>query len=145
MRFYDAIEARTIDADDFQIHGVHLGPQKVGNILVSTGANVYPITLPANSAGRLVATSEQFSNAAWKSTATVIVPGTPFQRPALGNILKSELQGLAAGGNVFAFTADLQPYANVNTNAATADPQPYSIQLAVSNCAQACNVFVTLA
>lgn len=145
MRVYETIEARTIDAEDFTLHGIHLGPQPMGTIAVQTGSNVYPVPLKANAAGRLVAVSETFSNAAWKSLATVIVPAMPTQRPVLSNVVKSELQGIGTGGNTFAFTADLQPFANVNTSGPVTDTPPYSVQLAVSNCAQACNVFVTLA
>ena len=145
VRFYDMIEARTVDASDITLHGVHLGPQSVATVKLAPGANTYPIVLPANAAGRLIATSELFSNAAWKSLATVIVPAGPGQRPVLGNVLKSEKQGIAAGANTFALTADLQPFAGTNTNAPTSDTPASSIQLAVSNCAQACNVFVTLA
>lgn len=134
------LEARTIDAEDLTINNVHLGPQNVGNVSVRPGANVYPVALKANAAGRMVAVSETFSNAAWKSLATVIVPARPTQRPVLANVIKSELQA----GSPFAFTADLQPFANTNTNAATTDSPPYSIQLNVSNCAQACNVYFTL-
>lgn len=143
MRIYEQVEASTVEAQDFLLHGIHLGPQAMANVAVQPGANVYPVILKANVAGRLIATSELFPNAAWKSMASVIVPSYPTQRAALGPVMKSELQGLS--GNAYAFTADLQPVGNSNTNAATSDPVPYSVQLAVSNCAQACNVFVTLA
>ena len=143
VRLYEQVEATTIEAQDFLLHGIHLGPQPLGNVSVTPGANVYTIQLRPNVAGTIVATSELFANAAWKSTARVIVPPTATQRPVVGNVLKSELQGLS--GNAFAFTADLQPIANTNTNGPTTDNPPFSIQLAVANCAQACNVFITLA
>ena len=143
VRIYEQVEAATIEAQDFLLHGIHLGPQSMANVVVSPGANVYPVVLKANVAGRLVATSELFPNAAWKSMASVIVPSTPNQRATLGSVIKSELQGLS--GNTYAFTADLQPVGNTNTNGPTNDAVPYSVQLAVSNCTQACNVFVTIA
>lgn len=137
VRLYDMIEASTIDAQDITLHGsYHLGPQKMANVAVSPGAQVYPILLKANASGTLMATSEMFTNAAWKSRATVIAPASNTQPVVIGNILKSELQGLANGGNTYAFSADLQAASNTST--------PYSIQLAVSNCAQSCNVFITL-
>lgn len=136
------IEAATIDAQDITIQHQHLGPQSLGNISVTPGANVYPVPLKANVSGQLILTSELFSNAAWKSSGRVIVPATANQRAVLGPVIKSELHGLA--GNAWAFTADLQPVANLNTNEPTSDAVPFSVQLAVSNCAQQCNVFVTL-
>jgi len=139
---YDALIASTIDAQDYTIHGVHLGPMKMSTVTVTPGANVYPVPLVANAAGRIVATAETFANAAWKSLGTVVVPATANQRAILTNVTKSELQGLS--GNAFAFTADLQPFGNVNTNSTTADASPFSVQLAVANCASVCNVFVTL-
>lgn len=145
MKIYEQVEARTIEAEDFLTHGVHLGPQPLANITVLPGANVYPVALRANAAGRLVAVAETFGNAAWKSIATVIVPSQANQRPALSNILKSELQEVSAVSNAFGFTADLQPFGNVNTNSAVTDSPPRSIQLSVSNCAQMCNVYFTLA
>ena len=144
VRLYDMVEAAQIDADDITIHGLHLGPQKMSTVVVAPGANVYPVPLKANTAGRLVAVSDVFSNAAWKSTASVIVPGRTNQRASLTSVNKSELQGFAAGANTFAFTADLQPVGNANTNAPVTDATPFSVQLAVSNCSQACNVYVTL-
>lgn len=144
MRFYDAVEARTIEAEDFMVHGVHLGPRRVASVSVAPGAQVYPITLSANAAGTLVASSEVFGNTAWKSTASVIVPPTANQRPMLTNVTKSELQGFGQNSNTFGFTADLQPFSNVNTNSPTADAPPFSIQLAVANCTQLTNVWVTL-
>lgn len=145
MRIYDSVEATTIDADDFTVHGIHLGPQPMTTVAVLPGANVYPVPLKANVAGRLVATCETFANAAWKSFASVIVPAKTTQRAVLANVLKSELQSTNPASNTYGFTADLQPVANTNTQAATSDAVPFSIQLAVANCAQACNVFVTLA
>ena len=142
MKFYEQIEGSTIEAEDFVSHGQHIGTQKIGNVQIAPGANTYPIVLKPNVAGTLIATSELFANAAWKSSARVIVPALPTQRVVLGSVIKSELQGLV--GNTFAFTADLQPFANLNTNGPTSDSPPYSIQLAVANCAQACNVFITL-
>ena len=136
------LECATIDAQDINLHGLHLGPQSLGNIAVAAGAAVYPVPLKANISGHLVVASELFPNAAWKSSGRVIVPATASQRAVLGPVIKSELHGLA--GNAWAFTADLQPIANVNTNEPTSDPVPFAVQLMVSNCAQACNVFVTL-
>lgn len=136
VRFCEQIEANSIDAEHLTLHGIPLGPQRLANIAVSPGAQTYPILLRANAAGSLMATCEQFPNAAWRSRATVIVPAANTQPVVIGNILKSELQGTANGGNTYAFTADLQAASNTSP--------PYSVQLAVANCAQACNVFVAL-